>query len=118
MQKNLAIIFSLPVVLLALTGWHIPVLAFGINLDYWIQALLTMYVVLVISADMHHEMLAQLRARRLGFISLVSVISSILLFYSLWAMLSGREVYFVWSGFIMTSFLVVKNKKAPFIRSS
>lgn len=96
-----ASLLALPVFVLAITNFHIPILAFGVNLDYWLQFLLSAYVILILGFDLHQDLIADIKKLKITIYDIASCLALILFFYSFWAMLAGRDMYFWIADLIM-----------------
>jgi len=74
----------------------LPVAAtmFFMGIQGWIPAVLSAFVVLVAGRHFHISFLKKLRKLKFNMDSLISIGTLTALFYSIWALTAGREVYF------------------------
>lgn len=86
MRAILALLFSVPPVILAMFSIELPVAIAGFNLSIWIQATLSTFVVLWLGWEFHIGMLKQARMRSANMDTLISLGTLAAIFYSIWAM--------------------------------
>jgi heavy metal translocating P-type ATPase len=91
----LAMFAAAPVVVLAMTGIKLPGSFRGINLTYWLEAILSAAVVFWLGRGFHAGLVKQARRRAANMDSLISMGTLAAFGFSLWAVWSGRgEPYF------------------------
>lgn len=88
----LALLLSVPPVVLAMFLIELPVAIGGFNSSIWIQAILSTFVVLVLGWEFHIGMLKQARLKSANMDTLISLGTLAAIFYSIWAM-AVREMH-------------------------
>ena len=82
----LALLLSVPPVVLAMFSIELPVAIGGFNSSIWIQAILSTFVVLALGWEFHIGMLKQARLKSANMDTLISLGTLAAIFYSIWAM--------------------------------
>lgn len=91
----LALLFSVPVVALAMFEIELPWTVLGRNVSVWVQAIFATFVILGLGWEFHAGMLRQARSFAANMDTLISLGTLAALFYSLWAMIiGGHHLYF------------------------
>jgi Cu+-exporting ATPase len=81
-----ALLLSVPPVILAMFAIELPVAIAGFNLSVWIQAMLSIFVVLGLGWEFHLGMIKQAKLRSANMDTLISLGTLAAIFYSIWAM--------------------------------
>lgn len=93
-RAYLALLLAFPAVILAMFSIDLPFLMFGYNASIWVQGILSAIVIVVLGWEFHIGMIKQARMRSANMDTLVSIGILAALFYSIWAMIYGHELYF------------------------
>lgn len=101
-----AILLSLPAVILTMFSVELPFAAFGYNASIWIQAILSAIVIIVLGWEFHTGMIRQARTKSANMDTLVSLGILAALFYSVWAMMYGHDLYFE-TGAVITALILL-----------
>ncbi len=101
-----ALLLSVPVLILAMFGIILPWSFAGFELGVWIQAVISAFVILVLGWEFHRGMLVQAKRGNAGMDTLVSIGILAALVYSIWAMLSGNQLYFE-TGALITALILL-----------
>lgn len=102
----ISLILAAPAVLISMLAIELPITFLNYNLSTWIQAVLSTIVILYFGFEFHAGMLKQLRMFAANMDTLISLGTLTALFYSLWAMIYGTEVYYE-IGAIITAFILL-----------
>lgn len=95
-----AIVLSIPVLLLAMTGYQVPYSA-------WIQAILGTAVILVLGWGFHVGMVRQARYLRANMDTLISLGTLAALVYSYWILWTGGEEFYFETGAVITALILL-----------
>lgn len=93
-RAYLALLLAFPAVILAMFSIELPFSILGHNTSIWIQAILSAIVIIVLGWEFHVGMIKQARMKSANMDTLVSLGVLAALFYSIWAMIYGHELYF------------------------
>ncbi|MDD5032390.1 MAG: heavy metal translocating P-type ATPase [Patescibacteria group bacterium] len=89
-----AIILTLPVAIRMIWPWEIEKEFFSISVTGWVQIIFTFLVVFVFGWQFHKMALKQAKRRQANMDTLISLGTAVAFFYSLWALFSGKDLYF------------------------
>jgi Cu+-exporting ATPase len=102
-----AIIFSLPIVILAMFAINLPFSFVGYNLSIWIQAILSILVVFGFGLEFHLGMLKQAKMKSANMDSLISLGTLTAIFYSILAMVNRQMHLYFETGAVIAALILL-----------
>lgn len=102
----ISLFLAAPAVLISMLSIKLPYSFLNYNLSIWVQAVLSTIVILYFGLEFHLGMLKQARMFAANMDTLISIGTLTALFYSIWAILNGADVYFE-IGAIITAFILL-----------
>ncbi len=103
----LAIILSLPALILAMAGISFSSSMFGQDVSIWIQALLGSIVILILGREFHVGMLRQARMGVANMDTLISIGTLAALLFSFWQLFSGGHDLYFETGAVITALILL-----------
>lgn len=100
-------IFTLPVFLLAMTGFEMGRSIGGIDISIWTQALLGAIVIVGIGWDFHRGMVKEVTRLQIGMDSLISLGTLAALAYSIASLVTKGQEYYFETGAVITTLILV-----------
>ncbi len=102
----ISLLLAAPAVLIAMLSIELPFSLLNYNLAVWIQAVLSTIVILYFGWEFHEGMFKQAKMLAANMDTLISIGTLTALFYSIWAIFNGAEVYFE-IGAVITAFILL-----------
>jgi Cu+-exporting ATPase len=103
----LALGLALPALIMAMFKINFPLEFWGFNLSVWLQAGLSLAIILGLGFEFHVGMLKQLRHFTANMDSLISIGTLAALVYSFWAMTNGLEDFYFETGAVITALILL-----------
>src|SRR5262249_42338935 len=102
-----AIALGAPVVVLAMADISLPWSYLGRNAGVWVQAILSVVVILGLGREFHRGMIAQARNRAANMDTLISLGTLAALLYSLWGMWRGQPHLYFETGVVIAALILL-----------
>ncbi|MBI4250288.1 copper-translocating P-type ATPase [Candidatus Uhrbacteria bacterium] len=106
-KAMIAIILSIPLVVLAMANFTLPYSIGGYNASIWIQAILGVLVVIGIGWEFHSGMIRQARFLTANMDTLISLGTLAAVFYSIWTMAVRETHLYFETGAVITALILL-----------
>ena len=103
----IAILLSTPIVILAMLRIQLPLTIAGYNLSVWTQAIVSVFVILILGWGFHVGMIKRLRTFSANMDTLISIGTLAALFYSIWAMLTNQKHLYFETGAVIAALILL-----------
>ena len=103
----IAILLSTPIVILAMLRIQLPLTIAGYNLSVWTQAIVSVFVILILGWEFHVGMIKRLRTFSANMDTLISIGTLAALFYSIWAMLTNQKHLYFETGAVIAALILL-----------
>lgn len=107
MRAIIALALAVPAVLIAMFGISFPIEFAGYNLSIWLQALLSVFVIIVLGWEFHGGMWKQIKLRTANMDTLISIGTLAALAYSIWAMTIHAGNFYFETGAVITALILL-----------
>ena len=102
-----ALLLAAPVVALAMLNIDLPWVIVGHNASVWIEAILSVIVIVALGWQFHVGALRQARNKATNMDTLISMGTLAALIYSVWAMISGGHQLYFETGAVITALILL-----------